>query len=194
MILYLGLDPSRWKTNKSILHYPVIQIVPHKERCLTDVSSVTHLLFTSRSAAMLWDTFTNQQIVAVGEATAFVLREKGVCPVVAPHATQEGVIELLSTWGLRGAYIVWPRSSKARDILADYLSSLEPLTRSLIIDLYETHYQKLEPVPSLDRVEEIVFTSPSTVEGFLRIYGSLPKEKKLTAIGPVTGQAIAANR
>jgi uroporphyrinogen-III synthase len=190
VILYLGLDPTRFVADKPIFHYPVIKIKRLLVAKPLDWPEVTHLLFTSRSSVFHWDFFEGKQILAIGEATAELLRLRGENPLVASEATQEGMVALLRTLDLQGAYLLWPRSTKARNVLANYLESLGSSVRFSPIDLYETHYQKLEPVPSLDEVEEIVFTSPSTVEGFLRIYGSLPKNKQLTAIGPITERAL----
>lgn len=190
MILYLGLDPSRWKADRPILHYPVITTKLRFAAKPLDWEHVTHLLFTSRPAVFYWKEFKGKQTVAIGEATAELLRMQGENPLVAPQATQEGMVDLLRTFDLRGAYVLWPRSSKARSVLTEYLKSLAPETKYLAIDLYETEFQKPEPVPSLEGIEEIVFTSPTTVEGFLRIYGSLPKNKKLTPIGPVTERVL----
>jgi len=190
MILYLGLDPSRWKRDKTLLHYPVIRIALRTISKPADWSSITHLIFTSKTAALHWEWFEGKQALAIGEATAEVLEKKGCSPLVAPETTQEGMIELLKIIPLQNAYLFWPRSSRSRALLGTYMLSLVPKVRVQILDLYETIYQRPEPVPSLDGIDEIVFTSPSTVAAFLQIYGSLPKNKKLTPIGPITARAL----
>ncbi len=190
MILYLGLDPSRYEADGPLLHYPVIATKRLPFLFPSDWPEATHLLFTSRSAVFHWEHFEGKEILAIGEATAQPLRDRGLNPLVASDATQEGMVALLNRFDLRGTYLVWPRSSKSRNVLTDYLQALAPLTKFLPIDLYETCYQRFMPIPPLESITEIVFTSPSTVEGFLRIYGSLPKDKKLTPIGPITKRAI----
>lgn len=190
MILYLGLDPSRWKRDKPLLHYPVIRTAKLPISKPSDWDDVTHLIFTSRSAVLHWQWFEGKQTLAVGKATADALEKKGCAPAIAKEETQEGMIELLKTFSPWGAYLLWPRSTQSRPLLGEYLLSLP--CRSLILDLYETKCQKLEPVPSLETIDEIVFTSPSTVAGFLQIYGSLPADKKLTPIGPITARALKA--
>ncbi len=62
--------------------------------------------------------------------------------------------------------------------------------RFVACDLYDTVTQKLEPVPDLKTIDEIVFTSPSTVRGFLEIFGHLPQDKRWHAIGPITARAL----
>lgn len=190
MILYLGLDPSGWKTDKPLIHYPVIQVRPLPVSKPSDWEEITHLIFTSKTAVRHWQFFESKQALAIGEATADFLAKSGVSSIQAPEATQEGMIKLLENLPLKNAYLLWPRSTKARSVLSDYLTSRA--IRFQIIDLYETHFQKPEVPISLEEVEEIVFTSPSTVEGFLRIFKTLPTNKKLTAIGPVTACALGA--
>ena len=56
--------------------------------------------------------------------------------------------------------------------------------------LYDTISQVIQPKPNLDHVDEIVFTSPSTVKAFIEIFGVLPRGKKCLAIGPITEQAL----
>ena len=189
MILYLGIDPSRWKGEGKILHYPVIrtELIEWKEP--VDWTLATHLLFTSRSAVQHWRQF-DKQILTIGNATAQLLKEQGLECLIAPEATQEGVIALLETLDLTGAYLIWPRSERARNNVALYLEKRK--VRFLAIDLYRTLFQKLEPVPSLDKIDEIVFTSPSTVDAFLEIYGTLPANKKLTPIGPITKKYLGS--
>ena len=85
-----------------------------------------------------------------------------------------------------------PRSSLSRPILVNFFQQRYILYQAC--DLYDTVAQALEPKPNLDEVEEIVFTSPSTVSAFLEIFGSLPKGKKLIAIGPVTEQVLLSRK
>lgn len=188
MILYLGLDPSRWKRDKPLLHYPVIRIAALAISKPADWSAITHLIFTSRSAAFHWQWLEEKQVLAIGKGTAEVVEKKGCSPLIAKEATQEGMIELLKHLALQDAYLLWPRSTQSRLLLSEYLLSLS--ARVQIVDLYETKCQRLEPVPSLENIDEIVFTSPSTVTGFLQIYGFLPNNKKLTPIGPITARAL----
>lgn len=193
MILYLGLDPSRYPQSRKLLHYPVIRTEKiHSESFLQAKvlwPQFTHVIFTSKTAVSYWfeeETGEGKIVIAVGKSTAEELEKRGIDPLVAKRETQEGVIELLETLDLRGAYIFWPRSKRARPVLESYLSHM----RYCALDLYDTVLQKPEPVPDLREVDEIVFTSPSTVRGFLAIYGFLPKNKTLRAIGPVTRESM----
>jgi uroporphyrinogen-III synthase len=100
------------------------------------------------------------------------------------------MIEMLETMDLEGALIGWPRSSKARTVLGDYLSRRG--VSLLSIDLYEPVMQRLEPVTVLATFDEIVFTSSSTVDAFLEIFGSIPWDKKIVSLGPITAKRLGS--
>ena len=102
--------------------------------------------------------------------------------------TQEGLVELLKKSNWDNAYFLLPRSSLSREVLLHFLQERKINHRAF--DLYDTVIQKLEPISNLEDVDEIIFTSPSTVRGFLHIFGTLPRDKVLTAIGPITQRVL----
>lgn len=181
-ILYLGIRPK-----EGTFHYPVIRT----EKCgsiepaLALWPSFTHMICTSQTTVEYWPGPWDKEVIAIGEPTAALLKKKGLKPLIAPHATQEGVIELISH--LKGHFFL-PHSKLARAHLIEHFKANK--IPFFALELYTTEFQCLEPIPNLDEFDEIVFTSPSTVKGFLRIYKSLPKNKKLTSIGPVTQEAL----
>lgn len=188
MQLYLGLDPHQFP---HAIHYPVIRteliLSDALKEALLLYPQFTHWIFTSKSCVRYWCSVAKLNpatMIAIGEATADEIRLQGMEPLVARSATQEGVIELLETLELEKTYIFYPHSKKARSCLTLYLQKRN--VRFFSLDLYDTLFQRPEPVPVLDNVDEIIFTSPSTVEGFLRIFKEIPKDKKLSCIGPIT--------
>lgn len=195
-ILYLGTDPSRYVHTGELVHYPVIRTVPKKgldEALLKEAEGCTHWLFTSPNGVRYWFSLnlslTYDVTLAIGDATAAMLLERGIAARLAPVATQEGVIALLETMDLQDARIGWPRSSQARPVLENYCKKQRiPL---LAIDLYEPVAQRLEPVPDLRLFDAIVFTSPSTVDAFLAIFGGIPRDKRIIPIGPVTLERLS---
>jgi uroporphyrinogen-III synthase len=196
-ILYLGLDPKNFVCEGNLIHYPVIRIAPLQGPDFTSAvelwPSFTHVIFTSQSAVLHWDLdLAGKSILAIGAATAASIRKRGVEPLVASSATQEGVIQLLETLDLNCAHLFLPRSKKARSCLTDYLSQKQ--IPFFALDLYEPMFQKLEPVPNLKEVDEIVFTSPSTVEAFFQIYEAIPAHIKVRAIGPITEEFYRKNK
>lgn len=192
-ILHLGLDPSTCPSQGRIYHYPVIRTLPlleGQERLQLVWSVSTHVLFTSKSAVKYLSpslSFKEKTVIAIGEGTAAVLRRCGAEPLVAKTATQEGIVELFEEMDLSQATLVWPRSSLSRNAIEKRLQ--EKRVNAHIIDLYQTVPHCPGHPPALDEIDEVVFMSPSCVEGFDRIYGSV-EWKKRTAQGPVTTVAL----
>lgn len=179
--LYLGLRPK-----PGTFHYPVIrtQRCGSIEPALARWPEFTHIIFTSQTTVEYWPGPWDKEVIAIGEATAAALKN----PIIAPFATQEGVMQLVSN--MQGNFFL-PHSKRARPDLVEFLKRKK--IPHFALELYDTHFQCLHPIPNLDDFDEIVFTSPSTVEGFLRIYRTLPKGKKLTAIGPITEKELVAS-
>jgi uroporphyrinogen-III synthase len=211
-ILYLGTDPTTFEckghARGHLIHYPVIKIVPRSlehpglKQAYSELNAFTHLIFTSKNAVKVFlqhlvdlkqsiEALKAKTVIAIGTVTAMHLSSRDLAPqYVAKEETQEGVVQLLRRMSLEHAYFFLPRSSLSRPVLTSFFQ--EQSIRFQACDLYDIVTQILEPKPDLDRIDEIVFTSPSTVNAFLEIFGTLPNNKTLIAIGPVTEQALNA--
>lgn len=181
-------------------HIPLIEIVPRSfdspeiASAFADIPLYTHLIFTSKSCVEIFfeclkyygfKSIAGKKILCVGKATAEKFLEKGEqAPLVAAEETQEGVIHLLAQEDLDRAYLFLPQSSRARPALAHTL--LLRRVRHQLCPLYDTKTKVPAVKPDLGAFDEIIFTSPSTVDAFIEIFGTLPKHKKLTPIGPIT--------
>jgi uroporphyrinogen-III synthase len=193
MKLYLGTDPENCEL-KDLVHYPIIKTIPMEipSHMWEDFADYTHILITSKNAAAIFLSqlkdkalLQSKQIIAIGKSTAAKLSQEGFAPhQIAQDESQEGIIELLKRQDLHDAYIFYPRSTLARKKLESYMIGRG--IRHQICDLYETVFQKPEPSPDFSKIDEIIFTSPSTVKGFIAAFGSIPPHKKLTCIGPIT--------
>jgi uroporphyrinogen-III synthase len=208
--LYLGTDPTLFEEGGRaaghLIHYPVIKIVarpldhPEIKQAFDDLDEYTHLIFTSKNAVkVFFDAFfalklclemlKSKTVIAIGKVTAGYLSAKGLPPhCICLEETQEGIVRLLNRMNLEDAYIFMPRSSLSRPVLSNFFKERE--IRYQACDLYDTVSQVIEPIPNLEEVDEVVFTSPSTVKAFVEIFGGLPKGIKCLAIGPVTEQAL----
>ena len=208
-ILYLGTDPERFLKQRidcRVIHYPVIAIVPrslddpHLMGAYQDLCLYTHLLFTSKNAVRIFfehlallrcDTndLNNKICIAIGTSTAHSLQMHDQrVDLISLLETQEGLIEELQRLCLKDAYFLYPRSSISRPVLTTFFH--EKNIRYKAFDLYETRIQHKEPLPDLNSIDEIVFTSPSTVKAFIQIFGSLPQHACLHAIGPITAAVL----
>lgn len=201
--LYLGTDPSHFKPTGKLIHYPVIKIVPRPfdpeiQASFEDLSKYTHVVFTSKNAVNVFFNYLgnpqlilSKQIIAIGSVTAFQLQTFQITPVVCNDETQEGVIDLLQTMDLKNAYLFLPCSALSRPCLAQYLT--EKQIAHCVCVLYDTISQAPEPLPDLTQVNEIIFTSPSTVRAFCVIFPKIPAHIHCVAIGPITQKALDAS-
>lgn len=196
-VLYLGTHPASYLADGLLIHYPVIKLIPRPipPHILEDMPGYTHLIFTSKNAvAIFFQTvgkigLSGKAIVAIGQSTASRLALEGCLPThIAQEETQEGIITLLRPMDLKEAYILLPHSALARHTLENFF--LERGIRHQMCDLYDTVAQKIEPVPDLNTIDEIVFTSPSTVRAFVEIFSHIPHNKKLTCLGPITKEEL----
>jgi uroporphyrinogen-III synthase len=198
-ILYLGTDPKEFVCEGEITHYPVIQIVPRSVKeflsAYAGLNKYTHIIFTSKNGVNVFfthleqlnETFSIQQVIAVGSVTASLLIKKGVKNIKIPaEETQEGIIALLKTLDLNNAHLFIPTSSLSRPLLCEFLTQNHVTYTTCSI--YDTIPCSKDPKPNWEDYDQIVFTSPSTVNAFIAIFGHLPQRS--LAIGPVTQQAI----
>lgn len=187
-ILYLGIDAS-----SGVFHYPVIRTERIDSSELQEALAIwdrcTHAIFTSKNGVRHWPgNFHGKKTVAIGEATAKEIGGRGAALWVAPEATQEGIAALLETLDLDEAFLLYPRSKLARPFLAEYLKAQN--LNHYVFDLYDTVFQRPEPVPELADFDEIIFTSSSTVHAFFQIFSSVPRRIALTSIGPITKKTL----
>ncbi len=201
-ILYLGTSLSNFSRRGEAVHYPVIKLVPksiEEERvlfCLKRLDAFSHCLVTSKnSVEILWDLCHQLTLdpipclqgkcICIGSITSGALRAKGVEPTwQSAESTQEGLIESFQGRVTKDAYVFYPRSSLARPLLTKYLK--ENSIPHETLDLYDTVYQEPLPKPCLSQIKEIVFTSPSTVEGFFKAFPSPPRGVVVSFQGPIT--------
>lgn len=189
--LYLGLNVPKDDLIRKYMHAPLIKIVPKKIDKIPDIEPYTHFIFTSQSTVDLFFTMipavalVNKCIISVGKKTSQRLESLGaVVAITATNETSEGIVEVLRGMDLNNSHIFWPHSALSRSVISDYLNSEKIPLKEWI--LYDTVFNKNTELPGLDSIDEIIFTSPSTVDAFLHFYKELPSNKILTPIGSVT--------
>ena len=207
-ILYLGTDPTHYIGQGIVIHYPVIEICPRKSsdpsisRALDQMDKFTHFIFTSKNAVEVFfsltnekhvcvDVFQSKQFISIGSITARYLMKYKITPVITAYEeTQEGLIKELDTLDLSQAFILLPRSSLSRPILTEYFQQRGVMFCPL--DLYDTLPKASLPPLDLADIDEIVFTSPSTVSAFFNLSLDISSRIILRAIGPITKTALAS--
>lgn len=189
--LYLGLHVPKNDLNHKYIHAPLIKIAPKKIEKIPDVGSFSYFIFTSQSTVDLFfqmispEAMANKTVISVGKKTTQKLETLGIkVTITAKSETSEGIVEEMHGIDLSNSRIFWPHSALSRSVISDYLTGEGIKFEEWI--LYDTVFNENVPLTQLDTVEEIIFTSPSTVDAFLHFYKELPKNKILTPIGSVT--------
>ena len=202
--LYLGLNPSNYLTTDLLTHVPLIKIVPAPLSAVAEsfktFAHYTHILITSQSTipflllylkSLDLKIYEGQEktFLAVGKTTAKALKEVGIfVDSTPPEETSEGLISLFQQLDLQNAHLFWPHSALSRPVIRTYL--LEKNIKFTECFLYTTETNYPAQLPKLTEFDEIIFTSPSTVDAFLQIFGSLPISKILTPIGKITAHYL----
>ena len=200
--LYTGLTPP----NSKVTHCPFIRIAPRPVhdpdviQMFRIIREVTHLVFTSKTTVRVFFDYLPQDcdissitIFAVGSVTKSHLESQGVNDILTPQEqTAEGLIDLIHATELKSPKFLWPHSARWRRVCSDYFQQQQiPYSEC---GLYDIVAVKPDPLPNLDDFDEIIFSSPSTVEGFLEAYKTLPSDKRLTPIGSITANVLNAKK
>jgi uroporphyrinogen-III synthase len=203
--LYLGTNPSFISKDPTLLHYPVIRLLPKTEMdekvqsSLQKLSSYSCILLTSKNAVWMLLSLLKKldlskdalerKCLSIGPSTSFALRQEGLEPFLeATESTQEGMIAVLEEYISKDSHLFYPKSSLARPLLKTYLQ--ENYVHLEVLDLYDVAFQKPFALPSLAHIRKIIFTSPSTVRGFFQILQKIPSDIELEFQGWVTQQAF----
>ncbi len=198
----------------TVLEVPSIEIVPPSDpapldRALRSLERYQWLVFTSANAvqAVLGRLSTlglppklgPARVASLGPATTSALRQSFPADPVALEPEGEfratGLADAFARrGGVRGARVLLPASSKAREELPAELRKLGALVE--VVEAYATH----EPADLLPRVREcleagfdlLTFASPSAVEAFAAAAAGRQQGLPAVVIGPTTARAAQA--
>lgn len=182
--------------NSSYIHTPLIEIIGVDDDMLLRsaakrLQEFDYLLFTSRFAVKYWilsnGGFDIENVVSIGAKTSEALRNAGVKNIKQTEKDDSfGVIDWFSAQ--KKGRVLIPRSNIALPIIPEGLKALgfEVETVTAYKNQMPTNAQKV----SLEKIDKIIFTSPSTVDNFVKLYGGIPNEKILETRGVVTEKRL----
>jgi uroporphyrinogen III methyltransferase / synthase len=180
-----------------VIESPTIQIVPPKtwkpvDDAIRRLHTYQWLLFTSANAVeqfmdRLGHVRCEVPIAVVGSATAKKVTERGVKPSLVPQEFRaEGLLAAFPQQ-MVGVRILFPRAEVARELLPEELRRRGATVD--IVTVYRTVKAQSADIGEIlteERVDCIVFTSPSTIPDDLV---SVSRETVIAVIGPVTREA-----
>ncbi len=140
-------------------------------------------------------------IIAVGEKTKKVLEKYGLTEIIIPEEfSSEGVLKLIekSISKFKDRKILIPRAKKGIDTLPEALK--EKVKKIDILPVYETvlnipeNKNQVEKLFKEKKIDITIFTSPSTLENFLKVFPEDGKEYLkntcIAVIGKTTKKAV----
>ncbi len=193
---------------------PTIEIVPPEDlqpldAAILQLSTIDSLILTSANGvAAFFERLTEQQLdlrslagvqlVAVGPKTAQALEQRGLRPDLVPknyHA--EGLVAELLAQGVAGKRILYPRAEIARTLIIDKLkeAGAEVLAPVAYRTIRPTGKEEMiRHLLSAEELDGICFSSPSTFDNLLAMFGDelkqLQGQAEFLSIGPSTSKAI----
>lgn len=205
-VLFLGTHPEGYRSLGQLIHWPMIKISPvvfNRQKkgelfrafekssivLLTSEYAVEHLLRLLKGLKGHERLIREKDFVVIGGHTAQALLDKGIHPkVIASEETSEGMFaELKKRMALQNREIFFPRSSLPNPYLKDALTKAGARVHQFTI--YRNEKTSKRPLPDLD-IHTVVFTSPSTVDAFIKDYGEIPSSWDVLCKGPASQRAL----
>ena len=173
----------------TFVHMPLIEIHPvaDNDRLLvaeSEIENYDYLLYTSRHAVTYFPPkCAHPTIVSIGSTTTEALRLAGAKTIKQVEKDDSyGVVDWFSR--LKRGRVLIPRSNLALNIIPEGLRNLGYEVTT--VTAYENRMPENIEKVDLDQIDTIIFTSPSTIDNFIRLYGYLPADKQLLTRGRIT--------
>ena len=196
-ILHLGNHPERYSHLGTIVHRQIIQCVESEdsEQVSDYFNNPKHydwIVFTSGNGikfffrklyAAGYDSriFAKTRFAVIGQASAKRLLEFGIkADLCAAVESSKGLLEAFSKIDASGLLFLLPQAEVSSTELPDGLTSQGTEVDNLAV--YKTVETEIGDV-DLDYIDQILFSSGSTVRAFVNRFGSVPKHIEPLCLG-----------
>lgn len=217
--LVTGTDAHHYYSYGKIIHQPLIHLAELEDttdldKHVQNLHEYDWLIFTSRFAVKYFfesihrigkDTrfLCGIKVASLGKMTSNAMAEYGIRPDLASKdESSYGLIDAFNSvesskrdskshpensMTTKGKILI-PRSEIALNILPEGLTKngWEVTPVAAYRNVYPDHLSPLD----LSLIEGIIFSSPSCVDNFVRLYGALPTDKKLISRGKLTEERV----
>ena len=199
-VLILGNHPDRYAYLGHIVHRRIIDCVRLEDTTpidamLDSIPKNDWIVFTSvNSAKYLFErlfaqgkdvrVLGNVKIAAIGKSTAKRLQEYGLTADLIPdNESSTGLLEAFSKMEVSGQRFLLPKAEIASEELPKGLKLRGALMEEVVV--YKTIDMEPDPV-DFDYIDQILFTSGSTVKAFVKHFGQVPDHVKVFCLGQPT--------
>lgn len=174
------------------------------------LSHISYILFTSQYAVKgfmrvieytYYQTYPNKdlKVISIGKTTTEALHKAGFKDVIqVDEDNRYGVIEWFKKerpkfleqhpieieYGEEIPAVLYPCSSLSPDDIPEALFALRYNVTKWTV--YNNELPKNPRRVNLNHFKRIVFTSPSTIDNFIKLYGELPENTEFITRGPIT--------
>ncbi len=199
-VLVLGNHPQKYSRLGNIVHRRIIDCVPiddytKADSLLKEIAGFDWIVFTSvngakylfeRLYAMGKDarSLSNAKIAVIGKTTAQRLKEFGITADMVPQSeSSAGLLENFSKLDMKNKKVLLPQSEIASKELPDGLLNMQAVIKK--VPVYKTI--DIDPGPiDFDYIDQIFFTSGSTIRAFIKRFGQVPENIKSYCLGQPT--------
>lgn len=199
-ILVTGTQKENFDSRGNVIHQPLIEITRTPETGLLEkinnLQQFDWLFFTSRySVKFFFETLRNAgkdsrhlhhlHIASVGRVTSEALKAEGIFPDLQPDdESSEGLLQLIQEKGIQPGKVFIPRSELGLPVLPVGLKALGWNVETFAI--YTNKMPENTVALNLEDIDKIVFSSPSCVTNFYKLYKAFPKDKEFIFRGKET--------
>jgi uroporphyrinogen-III synthase len=194
------MHPEKYKHLGTIVHRQIIDCIPlddfsRADRILKNLNAFDWIVFTSANGVRFFferlnalgadaRALASAKVATIGKTTAETLAEFGIVADIVPeNESSAGLLAKFSSINVKNKKFLLPQSDIASAELPDGLVNMGVEIEKLTI--YKTI--DIDPVDvDFDYIDQILFTSGSTVRAFVKRFGPPPPRIKVYALGPPT--------
>jgi len=199
-ILLPGTHPDKYRHLGIIIHRPLIKSIPlddytQADKVLKRLNTFDWIVFTSTNGVEFFFQRLNAvgldtrsigtvKVAAIGKTTAEKLKTFGVLVDMQPSLeSSNGLLDEFKKVSIKGKRILLVRPKVGSSVLLDGLADTDAAIEAVVV------YRNVDIEPEetdFDFIDQILFTSGSTIRAFLKLYGSVPDGIKVYCLGQPT--------
>jgi len=199
-ILLPGTHPEKYQHLGTIIHRPFIKLIAIEDysaadAVLRDLSPYDWIVFTSTNGVKFFferlnavgldsRALSSNKVAAIGATTAEMLRGFGVLADMQPKLeSSAGLLEEFDKVGIKGGKVLLVKPEVGSPVLFERLTAAGAEVEIVVV------YKNIdiEPEPTdFDYIDQILFTSASTVRAFIKRFETVPPGPKVYCLGQPT--------
>jgi uroporphyrinogen III methyltransferase/synthase len=205
-VLFTGTSPDKYRDYGEPVIRPMIELAPlddksNLHKAIRNINGYDAIVFTSKHAVRFFfealyssekdaRSLSELQVYSIGRVTSGELKNYGIIPDGQPvFESAEGLIEYFIKHKIRNKKIIIPRSNLAHPELPEGLRKIGNSVDT--VDTYKNVAPSESPNIDFDFIDTVIFTSPSGVKNFKKIYKNrLKPGTEIITTGKITQQEV----